>query len=205
MSIAEDRIINSYLKLNQFDKQLVSISIADAVKPLVYNLNYSELTYLYDYYLNMLWEFEYIDKNVIKECKIKMDVFFYQQEFDETSYSSYADPNFRLYLAYIGKESLVNCLESNKDLYGRVNIISFINISTILDDYYYHTYTKKLMSNKLEFILNQVAERKYEYSCINMLESIIEVCNSNTGSKNNVRKYIDLYTSNVESLLSLKV
>ena len=93
----------------------------------------------------------------------------------------------------------------NKDLYGRISIISFIDMNTILDDYYYHIYTKNLMNNKLEFILNQVAERKYEYSCINMLESIIEVCNHNIDSKNNVRNYIDLYTSSIESVLSLKV
>lgn len=206
MSIDRNKIIKLYLNLNEFNKQLLSISITDAMKPLVYNLKCIDLNCLFDDYLDMLWDLKPVEKSLVSDFEKKTDVFFYHQEFDEMSFSSYSEPNFILYLAYMGKESLRYCLERDKDIYGRININSFIDVNKILDDYYYHMYMKNSMGHKLEFILNQVSERKFEYSCINMLETIIELCNHlNNGSKKNVRNYIDLYTSNIGSIFNLKV
>lgn len=50
MSIDENGILNTYLNLSEFNKQLLSVSIAEAMKPLVYHLKCTELNCLYDYY-----------------------------------------------------------------------------------------------------------------------------------------------------------
>lgn len=204
MDTEKEKFIYSQIEnLSENDRRIISNVIAEAMRPLISLKRNIDLEQLYDKYLVKIWDNSLINENLYENYNKKIKDFFDLDEYDTNSYISYEDKNFFEYLSYMATVILGYALYKNKSIFWDCSLNNFVEVSQVLDDYFYIKNKDKMKRNNLIDILENVSQRIMQNSCEKLLRDCVEICsNSNYKNKELLLKNISIdYIGKLNSVL----
>lgn len=199
-------IYKKFAKLQFEDKILMGKVIANAMQPLVLLKQNGNLENIYNYYLEKLYLYDGDEKKLYNKYQFELKEYFKLKDYDEASYTSYEDPNFFEFLAFSAVEVLGISLRAGNVEFGNIQISYIIEISQVLDDYYYNCKDKSDIS-RLEDLLTSISERIMQSECEKLLMNSIKLCSCSPSKREylyyELKKLIDEYKYNLKKILNI--
>lgn len=172
----KDIIYERLKDLSLEDKLLLGKVISVSVQPLISLKKDRQLVDIYNEYLKKVSVEESDREKIYKEYTIKVQEYFEYEEYDESSYSSYNDKNFFIYLSFMAVQILANTIRTYKASFVEVVVSYLIEVSIVLDDYYYYLNKDNIKSEGLDNLLKNISLRIMQNACEKLLINSIKIC-----------------------------
>ncbi|OFS24186.1 hypothetical protein [Clostridium sp. HMSC19A10] len=158
------------------DKLLIGKAISFSVQPLILLKKEPQLVDIYNEYLNKIPVEECDGEKVYKEYTTKVKEYFEYEEYDELSYSSYNDKEFCDYLSFMAVQILANTLRTYKSSFIEIAVNYLVEVSIVLDDYFYYLNKDNCTLEGLDNILKHISVRVMQDACEQLLINSIRIC-----------------------------
>lgn len=176
--IDKKNIYLKYNKLSNQEKENIGKIIVNVLSPLIYLKNDIELSKTFENYLFKLNNDNMDDVSYSEEYMRQINKFFNGIEYTESSFNSYEDKNFYVYLSYLSAQALTFALKNNQGCFSNILVTYFIEVSEILDDYIYNN-SKDNNILELDKLLNLISERRMQKLCEDLFKKFFDNVGNN--------------------------